>query len=155
MIKTQITTLLAPLALIACAQAASAKVIEVAKSPYCGCCTAWIEHMREAGFTVQVTDVEDVTPLATELGVPVELRSCHTAKVEGYAIEGHVPAEDVKRLIEQKPDALGLAVPGMPIGSPGMEHSGRSDRYQVVLIARDGKHTVFATHGGSPNTHTN
>lgn len=153
MIKTRITTLFAPLALIACAQAASATVIEVVKSPYCGCCTAWIEHMREAGFIVQVTDVEDVTPVASELGVPDELRSCHTARVGGYVIEGHVPAGDVKRLIEQTPDAVGLAVPGMPIGSPGMEDGGRSDSYQVVLIATDGKHTVFATHGGNPEVH--
>ena len=154
MTKNRIAALFAPLALIACAQSASATVIEVTKTPWCGCCTAWIEHLREAGFTVQTVDVEDVTPVADELGVPAQLRSCHTATVEGYAIEGHVPAQDVQRLIEQKPDAVGLAVAGMPIGSPGMDHPTRSDEYQVVLIAKDGKHTVFATHGGKLEQHS-
>lgn len=153
MMRTRIATLFAPLALIACAQAASATVVELTKSPWCGCCTAWVEHLREAGFTVRVVEVDDVTPIARQLGVPDTLRSCHTAKVEGYAIEGHVPAQDVQRLIEQKPVAIGLAVPGMPLGSPGMEHPGRSDTYQVVLISSTGKHTVFATHGAQGEAH--
>ncbi len=142
-----------PFALIACAQAASASVIDVVKNPNCGCCVEWVERMREAGFVVQVRDVEDTSPYAQEVGVPGQLRSCHTATVDGYAIEGHVPAADIKRLLEEKPSARGLAVPGMPIGSPGMEMGGRSDRYHVVLISDDGNHTIYATHGGSVEAH--
>jgi hypothetical protein len=144
---------LAPLALVACAQFAAAATIDVAKSPTCGCCTVWVERMREAGFAVNVRDVPDTTPVAAAAGVPGNLRSCHTAKVEGYAIEGHVPAADIRRLLDARPDAVGLSVPGMPVGSPGMEMVGRSDRYQVVLIGRDGRHTVWATHGGSAPAH--
>ncbi|MFK4004232.1 DUF411 domain-containing protein [Qipengyuania sp. NPDC077563] len=149
----RIASLVAPLALIACAQAASATVIEVMKSPYCGCCTEWVERMRAAGFTVEVTEVEDTAPAAKSAGIPDNLRSCHTATVEGYAIEGHVPAEDIRTLLAKKPDAVGLAVPGMPVGSPGMEMEGRAERYQVVLVARDGQHRVFATHGGTADAH--
>jgi hypothetical protein len=116
--------LLAPLALLACAQA-TAQTIDVIKSPYCGCCAQWVEHLRANGFTVRVTDVEDLDPVARQHGVPDELRSCHTATVGGYVIEGHVPAADIRRLLDERPQATGLAVPGMPIGSPGMEQ-GRS-----------------------------
>ncbi|MBX7496243.1 DUF411 domain-containing protein [Qipengyuania sp. 6B39] len=146
-------SLMAPLALIACAQAASASTIDVVKTPWCGCCSAWIERMQAAGFTLSVRDVEDTTPIAEAAGVPANLRSCHTATVEGYAIEGHVPAEDIRRLLEERPDAVGLSVPGMPIGSPGMEAKGRSDTYQTVLIMRDGKHKVWATHQGTATAH--
>ena len=106
---------LAPLALIACAEAAAATVVEVVKSPYCGCCSQWVEHLRAAGFEVRVTDIEDVTPTARRLGVPDDLRSCHTASVGGYAVEGHVPAADIRRLLAERPDAAGIAVPGMQI----------------------------------------
>ncbi|MBL8657397.1 MAG: DUF411 domain-containing protein [Altererythrobacter sp.] len=143
------TTYLAPLALLACANAAAAATLEVAKSPSCGCCSVWIERMRSAGFTVKSRDVVDTTPVASAAGVPDQLRSCHTTKVAGYVIEGHVPAADIRRLLAQKPKAIGLAAPGMPMGSPGMEMGGRKERYQVMLIARDGSHTVWATHGGN------
>lgn len=146
-------SLFAPLALIACAQAATAATLDVVKTPTCGCCSAWVERMRAAGFTVNVRDVEDTAPVAKAAGVPDTMRSCHTAKVGGYVIEGHVPAEDIERLLAEKPDAVGLSVPGMVAGSPGMEMGGRSDSYQVVLIQRDGKHTVWATHGGSVDAH--
>lgn len=149
MTRNRFTMLFAPLALLACAQAASASVIDVAKTPWCGCCTAWIEKMREAGFTLKARDVDDTTPIATDAGVPANLRSCHTAKVGGYVIEGHVPAEDIRRLLKERPDAVGLSVPGMPVGSPGMEMGDRVDRYQTVLIMADGKHRVWATHGPS------
>lgn len=136
---------LAPLALLACAQAA-AQTIEVTKSPYCGCCAQWVEHLRANGFTVRVTDTEDLDPVAHEHGVPDALRSCHTATVEGYVIEGHVPAADIRRLLAERPDAAGLAVPGMPIGSPGMEQGDRRQPYATLLFRRDGGQQVFARH---------
>jgi hypothetical protein len=139
---------LAPLALLASASAATAATLDVVKSPTCGCCSVWIERMKAAGFTVQARDVADPGPTAKAAGVPDALRSCHTAKIGGYAIEGHVPAADIKRLLAQKPKAVGLSVPGMVAGSPGMEVAGRSDRYQVMLIQKDGKPKVWATHGG-------
>lgn len=151
---TRRLSLLAPLALIACAQAATAATLEVIKTPTCGCCSVWIERMKAAGFTVQARDVADTSPVAKAAGVPDGLRSCHTAKIGGYVIEGHVPAADIRRLLAQKPKgAIGLSVPGMVAGSPGMEMGGRSDRYQVMLIRKDGKHKVWATHGGSADAH--
>ena len=137
---------LAPLALLACAQAAAAQVVEVVKTPWCGCCGHWIEHLRAEGFEVRVTDAEDVTPTARRLGVPDDLRSCHTASVEGYAIEGHVPAADIRRLLAERPDAAGIAVPGMPVGSPGMEQGDRRQPYTTILFRRDGARTAFAQH---------
>lgn len=145
---------LAPLALIACASAATAATLEVVKTPTCGCCSEWVERMQAAGFAVKARNVEDTSPVAKAAGVPDRLRSCHTAKVGGYVIEGHVPAADIKRLLAQKPKgAVGLSVPGMVAGSPGMEMGGRSDRYHVMLIQKDGKHRVWATHGGSADHH--
>ena len=123
------------------------------KNPNCGCCGVWVERMREAGFIVNVQEISDTSEVASAAGIPANLRSCHTAKVEGYAIEGHVPAEDIRTLIALKPDAVGLAVPGMPLGSPGMEAPGHAETYQVVLIAKDGKHRVFATHKGTAGAH--
>ena len=147
MISSRLASLVAPIALIACAEAVSASVLEVAKTPWCGCCTAWIERMQQAGFTMKVREVEDTGPIATAAGVPANLRSCHTTMVDGYVIEGHVPAADIRRLLAERPDALGLSVPGMPLGSPGMEAGDRRDRFQTVLIMRDGRHKVWATHG--------
>ena len=144
--RNRLFSLLAPLALIACAQAATAATIEVVKSPYCGCCTQWVQYLRAEGFEVRVTEAEDVTPTAQRLGVPGELRSCHTASIEGYAIEGHVPAADIRRLLDERPDAAGLSVPGMPIGSPGMEQGGRHQPYATILFTRDGRQQVFARH---------
>ena len=131
--------------LLACTQA-SAATIEVSKAPYCGCCEEWIEHMRAAGFTVKVTNVEDTTPIAKQLGVPDSLRSCHTAKTGKYAIEGHVPAPDMKRLLKEQPNALGVAVAGMPAGSPGMDRGAVREPYDTVLFAKNGAR-VFASHG--------
>ena len=120
----------------------------VTKSPTCGCCGAWIEHMRHAGFEVDVHDTEDVHSVKQQAGVPFGKGSCHTAQIDGYFIEGHVPAEDVKRLLAERPDARGLAVPGMPAGSPGMEMpDGRVQPYAVELVAKDGSTSVFAAHG--------
>lgn len=151
--RTRLAALLAPLALLACTSSAAASVLAVAKTPWCGCCTAWVERMREAGFTLEVRDVPDTAPVANRAGVPAPLRSCHTAMIEGYAIEGHVPAEDIRRLLAERPDAIGLAVPGMPLGSPGMEQGGRIQPYEVVLIMRDGRHRVWSTHGADTHGH--
>ena len=118
-------------------------VLEIYKSPWCGCCDAWVEHMRAAGFTAQVKELEDLTPLKAMLDIAPELQSCHTAIVDGYVVEGHVPARDVSRLLAERPDAIGLAVPGMPIGSPGMEQRDMREPYDVVVFTAD-KRSVFA-----------
>ena len=144
--RRRLLTLLAPLALLACAESAAAATLVVTKSAYCGCCKNWVEHMKKAGFAVEVHEVEDVTPTARKLGVPDKLRSCHTSQIGGYAIEGHVPAADVKRLLATKPKATGLAVPGMVAGSPGMEQGGYKEPYQVLLFDKAGKTKVFASH---------
>ena len=120
--------------------------VVVWKSPTCGCCAKWVEHMEANGFKIAVRD-QGNTAARKKAGIPLALGSCHTALVGGYAIEGHVPAADVRRLLKEKPDAIGLAVPGMPIGSPGMEQDGQRDRYDVLLVARDGKTRIFSTHG--------
>jgi hypothetical protein len=123
---------------------APAPVVTVYKSPSCGCCTKWVEHMRASGFEVVVNDMDDVTPLKNEAGVPKTLRSCHTAVVSGYTLEGHVPADLVQKLLKEKPkNTAGLAVPGMPMGSPGMEGP-RKDAYEVVAYGADGKTRVYA-----------
>lgn len=144
--RNKLSLLLAPLALLACVESAAAATIEVVKSPYCGCCTHWVEYLRAEGFEVRVVEAEDVTPTARRLGVPDDLRSCHTASVEGYAIEGHVPAADIRRLLEQRPQAAGIAVPGMPIGSPGMEQGNRRQPFQTILFTREGRRSLFAQH---------
>ena len=118
----------------------------VYKSATCGCCTGWVEHARTNGFTVRTVDTEDLGSVKRELGVPERLASCHTVVVGAYVIEGHVPAMDVKRLLAERPDVRGLAVPGMPIGSPGMEQGPPSayQRYDVLTFTRAGLTTVFA-----------
>lgn len=120
--------------------------IEVFKSPSCECCGAWVEHMKAAGFAVKVTIVNDTTAARKRLGMPDKFGSCHTATVGGYVLEGHVPADDVKKLLAAKPAAVGLAVPGMPPGSPGMEVGARQDPYHVFLIDKSGRETVFASY---------
>ncbi len=137
---------LAPLALLACVESAAAATIEVVKSPYCGCCTQWVEYLRAEGFDVRVVEMEDVTPAARRLGVPDDLRSCHSASIEGYAGEGHVPAADIRRLLAERPDAAGIAVPGMPVGSPGMEQGNVRQPYATILFRRDGSRRLFARH---------
>ena len=119
--------------------------VQVYKTPWCGCCTAWVDHLRANGFAVTVEDREDLGPTKAALGVPGDLASCHTATVEGYVIEGHVPASDIERLLAARPAATGLAVPGMPIGSPGMEMGDRRDPYAVILFGPEGRET-FSRH---------
>ena len=129
------------------AEAADALMV-VHKHPSCGCCVLWVDHMREAGFSVEVHDHEDMGPIKQAAGVPYAKGSCHTAEIDGYFIEGHVPAEDVKRLLAERPDARGLTVPGMPAGSPGMEMpDGTVHPYAVELVHRDGSTTEYARHG--------
>jgi hypothetical protein len=118
--------------------------LTVYKSPTCGCCGKWIEHMKAAGFQVKVVDLDDLTEIKQASGVPMKLRTCHTGVVGNYAIEGHVPADVVKKLLAEKPAAAGIAVPGMPIGSPGMEVGNQKDSYEVFLFDKTGKTTVFA-----------
>ena len=126
-------------------QAAGLPEIQVWKNPNCGCCVKWIDHLREAGFEVVAHDTGQVNAVRAKLGMPERYASCHSATVDGYAIEGHVPAADIKRLIEERPMAKGLAVPGMPVGSPGMEGP-YSEPYQTLLIGPGGKAKVFAEH---------
>ena len=111
------------------------------KSPWCGCCSEWVDHMRAAGFAVSVTDIEDLEPVKSQLGIAPDLQSCHTALIDNYVIEGHVPAYDVRRLLAEKPNAIGLAVPGMPVGSPGMEQGARRDPFEVVLFSKNERQT--------------
>lgn len=122
--------------------------ILVHKSPSCGCCGQWVEHLRKAGFDVDVREVDNLDPVKTRVGIPAGMGSCHTAEVEGYFIEGHVPASDIKRLLAERPKAKGLTLPGMPIGSPGMEHpSGKREPFVVRLVTQDGEVREFARHG--------
>jgi hypothetical protein len=121
------------------------KRMTVYKSPTCGCCNAWVKHVQAAGYEVVAIDVDDVTPYKKKHGVPLDLASCHTGVIEGYAIEGHVPADVITKFLREKPkNARALAVPGMPMGSPGMEVPGRKDAYNVMLIDKAGKATVYA-----------
>jgi len=124
---------------------ASKPTITVYKDPNCGCCRNWIEHLKKHGYAVDAKDTPDMAQIKSTLGVPTDLRSCHTAVVEGYLIEGHVPATDIDRLLAAKPQVKGLAVPGMPMGSPGME-GGTAQRYQVIAFDKSGKSRVFASH---------
>lgn len=125
--------------------AASAAEVMVYKSPTCGCCSAWVDHLKANGFDVEVENVRDVNRIKQQQGVTRELASCHTALVDGYVVEGHVPAADIKRLLETKPAIAGLAVPGMPMGSPGMEGPIKQ-KYDVVSFDKDGKTKVFSSY---------
>ena len=173
----RLALLLAPLALFACrpaapeADAASADLdaraqdaavtlpatlvgpdaptLTVYKSPTCGCCSMWIEHMEAAGFTVDARDRDDMAAVKDSLGLPSDLASCHTGVIDGYVVEGHVPADQVARLLEERPQALGLSVPGMPVGSPGMEMGDRRDPYDVLVVGTGGEAAVFTHVPGS------
>jgi hypothetical protein len=139
---------IATLALAVVAPAALAKeklVVQVWRSPSCGCCGAWVKHLQENGFATQVHFVDDTSAMRRSVGIPERFGSCHTAKVDGYAIEGHVPAGDIRRLLAERPNARGLAAPGMPAGSPGMDVP-NSPPYEILLIGNDEKSTVFARH---------
>jgi hypothetical protein len=126
--------------------AAHAATLTVYKSPSCGCCAKWIEHVQAHGFTVNTIQSDDMMAVKKRLGVPDDAASCHTTKVGNYVVEGHVPAADIKRLLAQKPKARGIAVAGMPMGSPGMDVGGQRQPYATMLIGSNGKLTVFARH---------
>ncbi len=122
--------------------------ISVVRDPGCGCCLNWVAHLERAGFKATVTESADMDTVKDGKGVPKAARSCHTATVGGYVIEGHVPAADIQRLLKERPNVAGLAVPGMPVGSPGMESSsGRVQPYDVLTFDKAGRTTVFASHG--------
>lgn len=120
----------------------------VHKSPTCGCCGLWVEHLQKAGFRVELRDADNLNPVKERVGVPYGKGSCHTAEIGGYFVEGHVPAGDIKRLLAEKPNAKGLVLPGMPLGSPGMEvPSGEVQSYTVELVQHDGTTVAYARHG--------
>ncbi|MBU0602535.1 MAG: DUF411 domain-containing protein [Gammaproteobacteria bacterium] len=140
---------LAALAPLAVAAGGAAKpLVEVWKSPTCGCCKDWVSHLEANGFEVRTHDTGNAQVRA-RLGMPIRYGSCHTGRVAGYALEGHVPASEVKRLLKEKPEAVGLAVPAMPLGSPGMdgpEYGGRRDAYDVLLVRGDGSADVYRSY---------
>jgi hypothetical protein len=117
---------------------AAEPLVRVHRDPTCGCCSGWVQHLQKAGFPIEVVDTKDLDAVKARLGVPDDLAACHTAEVSGYVIEGHVPAVALKRLLAEKPAAAGLAVPGMPVGSPGME-GGNEEPYEVILFGSSGQ----------------
>jgi hypothetical protein len=127
--------------------AAEPKTMTIYMSPTCGCCAKWVDHVKAAGFKTVVHEDEDMETVKDNLGVPTDLRSCHTAQVEKYLIEGHVPADDIKSLLARRPEAAGLTAPGMPASSPGMAVPGQPhEAYDVLLFRRDGSSEVYAKH---------
>lgn len=129
--------------------AAPAEKVTVYKTATCGCCGKWVEHLRSSGFTVDVKEVASTAETRKQLGVPDKLASCHTAKVGNYAVEGHVPAADIERMLKTKPKGAGIAVPGMPLGSPGMEQGPRKQAYSVWLFQSDGTVSQFGSYPGN------
>ncbi len=124
-------------------------LVTVYKNESCGCCKLWVRHLEQAGFAVEVHNMDNMGPTKERVGIPAAMGSCHTAEVGGYFVEGHVPADDIKRLLREHPDAKGLTVPGMPAGSPGMEvPSGKSQPYDVFLVSKEGTTSVYSHHGG-------
>ena len=139
-----------PLVVIAAAPKNEKPPVEmtVYRSPTCGCCGKWLEHMKQDGFVVKDIQTEDMDAIKRQHGVPDNLKSCHTALVGGYVVEGHVPASDIRSLLEKKPAVVGVGVPGMPAGTPGMEMGGRKDPYAVVQFDKNGQATVFHDYSG-------
>lgn len=128
-------------------QAPQGPLVQVYKTPTCGCCANWVKHLQSHGFATRVIDLENLGEIKAKNQVPRQAQSCHTATVDGYALEGHVPAADVKRLLKERPAVLGLAVPGMPIGSPGMEVPGvKAQTYNVMAFDNKGQLTVYSSY---------
>lgn len=146
--RTVLFAAAAALFIPAAACAAQAKEITVYKTPWCGCCGGWVKHLQAAGFVTKVEEVQDLAPIRAKYGVPFELSSCHTGVAGGYVFEGHVPIADVERVLKEKPKALGLTVPGMPIGSPGMDPPGAPrEAFDTLLLLTDGSTSIYAHHG--------
>jgi hypothetical protein len=143
MLATGLATGIAAIAVIG-SKAAEGQIVTVHKHPKCGCCLGWVKHLEQAGFTVKVGETTNLTAVKKRLGVPDDLISCHTAQVGGYVLEGHVPAAALQRLLAEKPNAVGLAVPGMPLGSPGMEGPGKPEKFDVVLFGPDVQRTYMS-----------
>lgn len=120
--------------------------ILVYRSPSCGCCGKWIQHLQENQFSVKDIVTDDMDEIKQKYGVPANLASCHTAIIDGKVVEGHVPARDIKRMLKLKNDISGISVPGMPVGTPGMEMGGRKDPFQVISFDKDGKYEVFSAY---------
>lgn len=146
--RRQLLAALALLPLASLAQAASAPLVEVWKSPTCGCCKDWITHLESNGFRTKVNETGN-TAMRSRLGLDMKYGSCHTGLVDGYALEGHVPAREIRRLLKERPAAIGLAVPGMPVGSPGMDgpdYGGQKDPYDVLLLRKDGSALTYQSY---------
>lgn len=122
---------------------AEEQLVTVHKDPNCGCCTGWAEHLQRAGFAVKIVETNNLDAVKKRLGVPSDLAACHTAQIAGYVVEGHVPAQALQRFLKEKPNALGLAVPGMPVGSPGME-GGKPEPYTVIMFGRNGRQNYMS-----------
>jgi hypothetical protein len=137
---------IAVLCLLTSPALATGENMTVYRSPSCRCCGHWVEHMQAAKFEVQEVVTDEMAAIKAQYGIPEALASCHTAIVENYRIEGHVPAADVQRLLAERPDILGIAAPGMPVGAPGMEMGDRVDAYTVVAFTADGDTATFAQH---------
>ena len=137
-----LATGVAAIAMVGC-KAAAGQIITVHRHPNCGCCSGWVKHLQQAGFIVKTGETTNLDAVKKRLGVPDDLVSCHTAQIEGYVLEGHVPAVALQRFLGEKPNAVGLAVPGMPVGSPGME-GGKPEKYDVVLFGPNGRRTYMS-----------
>jgi len=148
MLKTLLVRIAAVSVLAAAPLAyAAGPVINVYKTKTCGCCSAWVDHLKSNGFKVIAHDVQDPGTIRAKFGIAEKYGSCHTGVINGYAIEGHVPADSIKKLLKEKPKASGLAAPGMPMGSPGMEGH-RKDAYDVLLVDKKGNSSIYTSHPG-------
>lgn len=137
----------AAVAIMAAQRPAARPVIDIVKDPGCGCCELWAKHLEQQGFATRMTESDDMAAVKIKRGVPATTRSCHTAVVEGYVLEGHVPASDIQRLLVERPKIAGLAVPGMPIGSPGMEVSGmKAQPFDVMAFTASGTTRIYSSH---------
>lgn len=144
----QSIALIAAGAAVSPARAATMPTMVVHRDPGCGCCEAWFAQARARGFAATLVNEADMTAIKSRLGVPAQLASCHTAVVGGYVVEGHVPLADIERLLAERPRLRGLAVPGMPVGAPGMEVPGqRAQPFQVIAFAADGRRSIWSRHG--------
>jgi len=130
-----------------CGTAYAAQQVTVYKSPTCGCCKKWVSYLEQHGYQVQTQDVADLRFVKSMSGVRPQYASCHTAVIDGYVVEGHVPVADIERLLKERPRVIGISAPGMPVGSPGMEQGERRDDYRVVTLEKDGSARVYAEHG--------